>query len=87
MDKSIVMEMLGLMEATPAVLTVAGIGFVFAGIVFVLVAWLLRRIMVVEHKYHLLNMSSVRLWDRVDPDMVQDHYSGEWSIKRRVRKE
>lgn len=80
MDKSIVMEILGLLEATPAVLVVAGIGFIFAGIVFAILIFLYRQNKALNAKYHLLNISAVRLWDRVDPDMVQSHYSGEWYL-------
>jgi len=44
-----------------------------------------RAIAKIMGKYHLLNVSNIRLWDRVDPDMVDDHYSGEYSIRRRAR--
>lgn len=78
MDKSIVLEILGLLEATPAVLVVAGIGFIFSGIVFVLVAWLHKRIKCMEKKYHALDKDNVRLWDRLYPGEIKDHHSGDY---------
>ena len=75
MDKPI-LEILAIMKATPADYFIF-----FMGIVVVLwIITLTRRIKVMETKYHLLNLSNVRLWDRVDPNMVNDHHSGDYSI-------
>jgi hypothetical protein len=76
MDKPI-LEILAILQATPADYFIF-----FMGIVVVLwIITLTRRIKVMETKYHLLNLSNVRLWDRVDPNMVNEHHSGDYSIK------
>ena len=82
MDKPI-LEILAIMQATPADYFIF-----FMGIVVVLwIITLTRRIKVMETKYHLLNLSNVRLWDRVDPNMVNDHHSGDYSIKLKQNSE
>ena len=78
--ESVIGDILSILQASPADYFIFGMGI---GVV-VWIASLYKRIKVMEHKYHLLNMSAVRLWDRVDPDMVQDHYSGDWSLKRKA---
>ena len=77
--EKVLIEILAIMQATPADYFIF-----FMGIVVVLwIIMLSKRVKVMETKYHLLNLSNVRLWDRVDPNMVNDHHSGDYSIKLR----
>ena len=85
-----ILEILGILEATPAdyVMFFLGVGVVCWEIGYRAVTGarnkrLAARVLELEKKYNLLNTSTVRLWDRVDPDMVNDHHSGDFSIKLR----
>ena len=78
--ESFLIKILELMQATPADYFNFFIGVVVVGYIVTLK----KRIKMLEEKYHLLNLSTVRLWDRVDPNMVNDHYSGDYSIKRKA---
>ena len=72
-------KILDILKASPADYFIFGMGMV-------VVLWIVlmsKRIKLLEQKYHLLNLSNVRLWDRVDPDMVRDHYSGDYSIRNK----
>jgi len=80
MDKSIVLEILGLLEATPAVLVVAGIGFIFAGIVFAVLIALYRMLKGLGEKYQIINTNHMALWVMVAPEAVKWHHSGEYYI-------
>ena len=77
--ENILFEILSILKASPA-------DYVVVAIVLGVVLWLItvvKRLKVMEEKYHILDKSNVRLWDRVDPDMVSDHHSGDYSIKTR----
>ena len=83
-----ILEILGILEATPAdyVIFALGVGVVCWEIGYRAVTGarnrrLAARVLKLEDKYNLLNTSNVRLWDRVDPNMVSDHHSMDYSIK------
>lgn len=80
MDKSIVLEILGLLEATPAVLVVAGIGFAFSVIVFFILVFLYRLHIELSKKYAILNANHLVLWVMIAPDALKWHHSGEYHI-------
>jgi hypothetical protein len=51
----------------------------FMGVVVVLwVVSLMRRIKRMEEKYHVLDKENVRLWDRLYPNEMKDHHSGDY---------
>jgi hypothetical protein len=91
--ESVLSELLAILNADRADYFIFGLGMM-------VVVWLVTytaicrrrqkqlhmRIKVMEDKYHLLNLSNVRLWDRVDPLMVKNHYSGDYSIEDRGNK-
>ena len=85
-----ILEILGILEASPADYVIFGLG---VGVVCWEIGYravtgarnkrIAKRVLRLEDKYNLLNTSTVRLWDRVDPNMVSEHHSGEYSIKRK----
>jgi hypothetical protein len=77
MDK-ILFDILSILKASPADYFIFGMGI----IVVLWIIMLTKRVKIVEEKYHLIDKSNVRLWDRVDPDMVQNHHSGDYTIKQ-----
>ena len=87
----VISEIMGILQASPADYFIVGMGFVVVIAIVILFRMLIaekklnrQRANHFEKKYNLLNMSAVRLWDRVDPDMVQDHYSGEWYLNKKA---
>jgi len=73
MDKPI-LEILAIMQATPADYFIF-----FMGIVVVMwIIMLTRRIKNMETKYHVLDKENVRLWDRLYPGELSDHHSGDY---------
>ena len=79
MMEKIITEILNLLGANAADWVIVMMGFM---VVFALI-WAIKRIAMLEQKYHAIDKSTVRLWDRVDPNMVSDHHSGDYSIKVR----
>ena len=75
-------EILRILNASPADYIILTMGIV----VVLYIISLSKRLKVMEDKYHALDKSNVRLWDRVDPDMVSDHHTGDYSIKQRKEK-
>ena len=80
MDRSIILEILGLLEATPAVLVVAGIGFAFSFIVLAAIVFLCRWLIKLSEKYQILNANHLVLWSIVAPEALKWHHTGEYHI-------
>lgn len=73
----ILLKILTLMGASHADLLIFFMGICVVGYIISIN----KRLKINEAKYHSLDKSNVRLWDRVDPTMVDEHHSGDYSIK------
>lgn len=71
-----IIQILELLEATPADYFNLGVGLV----VVMYIRSLALRLKVMENKYHALDKANVRLWDRLYPSEVSDHHTGDYNI-------
>lgn len=71
------LQILKLVGASPADFVIVFMGMTVVGYVRAINLRLKEN----EKLYHKLDKSNIRLWDRVAPGMVDEHYSGDYSIK------
>ena len=79
MEKTIT-EILNILGASPADYLIFTMGMM---VVFVLI-WAIRRISMMERKYHIIDKNHLVLWDRVDPKRVKWHHSGDYHIDHKA---